>query len=90
MSQGKGGVLRVSRPDVKGGLAVSRSLGDALLKSPLPLLTCEPSVSSTPLHPTDEFIIIASDGAPLTPLLQAHPPLNPLARPPWPAILMAV
>jgi len=65
-AQGKGGVLRVSRPDVKGGLAVSRGFGDAFLKSPLPLLTCEPSVSSTPLHPTDEFIIIASDGAPLT------------------------
>jgi hypothetical protein len=66
-------VVRVSRPDVNGGLAVSRGFGDAFLKSPLPLLTCEPSVSSTLLHHTDEFIIIASDGAPFPPVLEAQP-----------------
>ena len=56
-------MLRVSRKDVKGGLAVSRGLGDGFLKSPFPLLLSEAAVSSTELTPDDEFIIIASDGA---------------------------
>jgi hypothetical protein len=44
------------------GLAVSRSLGDAQFKEPLPLVSCDPDVSVTLLRPGDTLLILASDG----------------------------
>lgn len=45
-----------------GGLAVSRSLGDAQFKEPLPLVSSDPDVSVTLLRPGDTMLILASDG----------------------------
>jgi len=42
-----------------GILAMSRAIGDLFLK---PYVTAEPDVSSMPLRPDDEFVVIASDG----------------------------
>ena len=44
------------------GLAVSRSLGDAQFKEPLPLVSSDPDVSVTLLQPGDTMLILASDG----------------------------
>ena len=44
------------------GLAVSRSLGDAQFKEPLPLVSSDPDVSVTLLMPGDTMLILASDG----------------------------
>ena len=44
------------------GLAVSRSLGDAQFKEPLPLVSSDPDVSVTLLRPGDTMLILASDG----------------------------
>jgi len=42
-----------------GILAMSRALGDLFLK---PYVSAEPDVVAMPLEPTDEFVILASDG----------------------------
>jgi len=44
---------------VNGILAVSRSIGDYNLRS---LVTAEPEITRIQLQPTDEFLIVASDG----------------------------
>jgi hypothetical protein len=57
------GPYRVYNPRMEGGLAVSRSIGDAVLKRPLPLVSATPEVNEIRLEPElDEFIVLASDG----------------------------
>mmetsp|Transcript_1491 Transcript_1491/g.3099 ORF Transcript_1491/g.3099 Transcript_1491/m.3099 type:complete len:414 (-) Transcript_1491:147-1388(-) len=60
---GKGNCLRVYDDQNIGGLAITRSLGDYWLKSPLcKVLSGVPDVQSFKLNPADEFVIVASDG----------------------------
>jgi len=57
---GKGGFVRtIGVPRVNGVLAVSRAFGDGSLR---PFVIAEPQLEEVPLTPSDEFVIIASDG----------------------------
>lgn len=47
---------------VSGDLAMSRSFGDLRLKHPKKLVVAAPEVRIMELNPSDEFIILASDG----------------------------
>ena len=63
-----GAVVYVSGWRVDGRLNISRALGDAPLKAPegiapaLGRVIALPELTCTALHPTDEFLILASDG----------------------------
>ncbi|CAI5725643.1 hypothetical protein KXD40_002077 [Peronospora effusa] len=43
-------------------LAVSRALGDRYLKTPTPLVSCEPEVTRYQVHTDDLFLVLACDG----------------------------
>jgi len=74
-------------PGVKTMLAISRALGNKALK---PIVSNQPSCSSTKLSPLDQFVILASDGlwdvvrcAPRPAYASARPtPIHPRATPP--------
>ena len=53
------GCWRVMRPGAATMLAVSRALGDCVLK---PVVSCVPFTASRTLSPRDRFVLIASDG----------------------------
>ena len=53
------GCWRVMRPGAATMLAVSRALGDSVLK---PVVSCVPFTASRTLSPRDRFVLIASDG----------------------------
>jgi len=62
---GKGEVQRVYTADRRGGLMVTRALGDGLLKGPHGeggVLTAEPAVTVVPLTAADDFYVLATDG----------------------------
>lgn len=56
------GCWRVDCPGSSVRLAVSRSFGDVSLKMPTRAVIAVPEVSSIPITPADDFIILASDG----------------------------
>mmetsp|Transcript_927 Transcript_927/g.2916 ORF Transcript_927/g.2916 Transcript_927/m.2916 type:complete len:485 (+) Transcript_927:3823-5277(+) len=53
------GTYRVAGPTA---LAVSRAIGDILMKEPRKLVTSDPEIKTIELLPQDEFLVMASDG----------------------------
>ena len=56
------GCFRVCHDEIPIALACSRSIGDMPLKIPWALVSAEPDIRAFNLSPSDEFVIIASDG----------------------------
>jgi serine/threonine protein phosphatase PrpC len=53
------GTYRVAGPTA---LAVSRAIGDILMKEPRKLVVSDPEIKTIDLMPQDEFLVLASDG----------------------------